>query len=615
MGIFDEQPSSTSTTSSGVQGLQGLGFKLNSDGDYDMENKKLVNVKQGTNNNDVVTKSYLDSEIAKIPSVDTTQFVKKTGKTGATMNGDLILQPQPYPIHGNTDKAISYNTARNIFLSKKEGGSMLQSLDMNNHFITNIKDPVNSDHATNKKYVENQLEKKLDKGADIDMKNKSIINLDLPSNQRDAACVEFVNNRIDDMTQKKFLKVDGTNNMTGNLNLNEKTIINLNTDDKDIKSAANVGYVSSKVHAAKGDVTVGLKTYFDTKIKESHITSSTNKKDVFRYLMENADESSSENNIIVDGIVDFSGSPHNVNKKAYKFKMGKDAQNEYSSRIGFNMFKLPESEYTLAIEFFTPSTTNLSVSVVSTSLNIGQQSTKLFVNYSRSIVHLHKWSITPPEYIYIDMHCQGTASSSTQGVGYLIVYGVKGSQSNVDSDVYDTAYVVENGKMVMQTDLSLNGYKLSGSVHYIHGYLNTKNGNTFLLNGCDKIIIPNHSHILTITVLYFKLKSKYKPISLKIKHSDHLTQSITYTSTQSTKSQTININLVLAFGHLAVELGSVVKNQELLMLIEYTECHKHFFIHHISQCGYPSDWSMECFLEYIIPKEISVEVSDEKHNE
>ena len=550
----------------GSRGLPGIGFKLDANNDYDMQNKKLVNVKQGTNNNDVVTKSQLDSEIAKIPSVDTTQFVKKTG---ATMNGDLILQPQPYPIHGNTDKAISYNTARNIFLSKKEGGSMLQSLDMNNHFITNIKDPVNSDHGVNKKYVENQLEKKLDKGADIDMKNKSIINLDLPSNQRDAACVEFVNNRIDDMTQKKFLKVDGTNNMTGNLNLNEKTIINLNTDDKDIKSAANVGYVSSKVHAAKGDVTVGLKTYFDTKIKESHITSSTNKKDVFRYLMENADESSSENNIIVDGIVDFSGSLHNVNKKAYKFKMGKDAQNEYSSRIGFNMFKLPEGEYTLAIEFFPPSTTNLSVSVVSTSLNIGQQSTKLFVNYSRSIVHLHKWSITPPEYIYIDMHCQGTASSSTQGVSYLIVYGVKGSQSNVDSDVYDTAYVVENGKMVMQTDLSLNGYKLSGSVHYIHGYLNTKNGNTFLLNGWDKIIIPNHSHILTITVLYFKLKSKYKPISLKIKHSDHLTQSITYTSTQSTKSQTININLVLAFGHLAVELGSVVKNQELLMSIEY----------------------------------------------
>ena len=70
-------------------------------------------------------------------------------------------------------------------------------------------------------------------------------------------------------------------------------------------------------------------------------------------------------------------------------------------------------------------------------------------------------------------------------------------------------------------------------------------------------------------MLYFKVKSNYKPISLKVKHSDHLTQSITYTSTQSTKSQTININLVLAFGHMGVELASVMKNQELLMLIEY----------------------------------------------
>jgi len=41
----------------------------------------------------------------------------------------------------------------------------------------------------------------------------------------------------------------------------------------------------------------------------------------------------------------------------------------------------------------------------------------------------------------------------------------------------------------MQTDLSLNGHTLSGSVHYINGILNTKNGNRFLLNGFDKILI------------------------------------------------------------------------------------------------------------------------------
>ena len=572
----------------GSRGLPGIGFKLDANNDYDMQNKKLVNVKQGTNNNDVVTKQYLDSEISKIPSIDTSKFVAISGDT---MTGSLIVPKDNYPVHGDLNKVISYESQREIFLSKKEGGRMEQPINMNNNFITNVKDPTQADQATNKKYVENQLEKKLDKGSDIDMKNNSIINLDLPSNQRDAACVEFVNNRIDDMTQKKFLKVDGTNNMTGNLNLNEKTIINLNTDDKDIKSAANVGYVSSKVRTAKGDVTVGLKTYFDTKIKESHITSSTNKKDVFRYLMENADESSSENNIIVDGIVDFSGSPHNVNKKAYKFKMGKDAQNEYSSRIGFNMFKLPEGEYTLAIEFFPPSTTNLSVSVVSTSLNIGQQSTKLFVNYSRSIVHLHKWSITPPEYIYIDMHCQGTASSSTQGVGYLIVYGVKGSQSNVDSDVYDTAYVVENGKMVMQTDLSLNGHQLRSSIHHINGFLNSTKGNkNFVLNGAEIMSLPGEAILKNIDIYCTRpitssgshvTVHRHKKISLKLKTSlrnfftGTLSSSRNFTSKKSGWYQTINLNSfqMPSSGILAFELNmndDIWKSYNAIILrIEY----------------------------------------------
>ena len=549
-----------STAVRGVRGLPGIGFKLDANNDYDMQNKKLVNVKQGTNNNDVVTKSQLDSEIAKIPSADTTQFVKKTG---ATMSGDLILQPQPYPIHGNTNKAISYNTARNIFLSKKEGGSMLQSLDMNNHFITNIKDPwpVNSDHGVNKKYVDNQLVKKLDKGSDIDMKNKSITNLKFPSNQKDATSVEFVNKRLSE-TQKKFLKVDGTNNMTGNLNLNNNKIINLQTDSKNSKSAVNVELMENEI--------TDLRNLVTQKIHESQIINSGQKKDAFRYLMENDDESSSELNIQVLGIVDFSNSPHQINKKAYQLKLlfQKSSPNQYQSRLGFNLYKLPVGYYTLVVEWFPPEMSELSVAVQGTTISISNYATKTFENYTKTVINFHRWGSSPPQFIYIDLH--GTVTfPSLLTIGHLIVYGVKETISNVDSSVYDTAFVIENGKLVMETDLSLNGHNLRGSIHYINGILNTKNGNTFLLNGCDKIIIPNHSHILTITVLYFKLKRRYTPISLKIKHSDHLTQSITYTSTQSTKLQKININLVLAFGHMGVELASVIKNVELLLLIEY----------------------------------------------
>ena len=529
----------------GSRGLPGIGFKLDANNDYDMQNKKLVNVKQGTNNNDVVTKSQLDSEIAKIPSVDTTQFVKKTG---ATMNRDLILQPQPYPIHGNTDKAISYNTARNIFLSKKEGGSMLQSLDMNNHFITNIKDPVNSDHGVNKKYVDNQLAKKLDKDTTIDMKDNAITNVKFPVNQKDVATVEYITQRITN-SQKNYLKLDGTTSMSGDLNLNNNKIINLQTDSKNSKSAVNVELMENEI--------TDLRNLVTQKIHESQIINSGQKKDAFRYLMENDDESSSELNIQVLGIVDFSNSPHQINKKAYQLKLlfQKSSPNQYQSRLGFNLYKLPVGYYTLVVEWFPPEMSELSVAVQGTTISISNYATKTFENHTKTVINFHRWGSSPPQFIYLNLH--GTVTfQSLLTIGHLIVYGVKETISNVDPSVYDTAFVIENGKLVMETDLSLNGHRLRGSAHYINGILNTKNGNTFLLNGCDKIIIPNHSHILTITVLYFKVKRRYTPISLKVKHSDHLTQSITYTSTKATRTQAISINLILAFGHLAVELSS-----------------------------------------------------------
>ena len=255
-----------------------------------------------------------------------------------------------------------------------------------------------------------------------------------------------------------MLQVSSTRNLdkAADIDMKNKKITALTTGAADVQSATNISHVKNEVNLSATNIVTTLTDRFDRKINQSHISSSTNEKDVFRYLMEDADEYSSEHDIIVDGIIEFSGSPHNVNEKAYSFKMGKGPQNQYSSRIGLNMLKLPEGEYTLAIEFFPPSMTNLRVDVVSSSLNIGQQATKLFPNYSRSIVHLHKWKITPPEYIYIDLKCQGTASSDAQGTGYLIVYGIKGSQNDVDSAVYDTAYIVENSKMVMQTGLDMN---------------------------------------------------------------------------------------------------------------------------------------------------------------
>ena len=547
----------------GSRGLPGIGFKLDANNDYDMQNKKLVNVKQGTNNNDVVTKSQLDSEIAKIPSVDTSKFMLKTGDT---MTGSLVVPKDNYPVQGYLNKVISYETQREIFLSKEEGGLMKQSINMNNNFITNVKDPVNSDHCVNKKYVENQLEKKLDKGSDIDMKNNSIINLDLPLNQRDAACVEFVNNRIDDMTQKKFLKVDGTNNMTGNLNLNNNKIINLQTDYRDSKSAVNVDFVQEEIKDLRNLVT--------QKIRESQINNSGQKRDAFRYLMEDTDESSSENNIEVLGIVDFPNSPHQINKKAYQLKLlfEKSSPFQYRSRLGFNLYKLPVGYYTMVVEWFPPEMNEISVTAQGTTISISDETTKTFEKYTKTVIHFHRWGSSPPQFIYLDLH--GTVSrQSLLTIGHLIVYGVKETISNVDPSVYDTAFVIENGKMVMETDLSLNGHQLRSSIHHINGFLNSTKGNkNFVLNGAEIMSLPGEAILKNIDIYCTRpitsssshvTVHRHKKISLKLKTSlrnfftGTLSSSRNFTSKKSGWYQTINPNSfqMPSSGILAFELN------------------------------------------------------------
>ena len=237
-----------------------------------------------------------------------------------------------------------------------------------------------------------------------------------------------------------------------------------------------------------------LRDLVSQSIHESHITSSAQKRDAFRYLMEVTDESSSENNINVLGVNDFPESPHQINKNAYTLKLlfEKDSPNQYRSRIGFNLQPLPVGYYTMVVEWFPPEMNELSVTPQATTISISNYTTKTFEKYTKTVIHFHRWGSSPPQYLYLDLH--GTVRNpSLMTIGHLIVYGVKETISNVDPSVYDTAFVIENGQMVMQTDLSLNGHNLSGSVHRINGFVDTKQGFRFLLNGCDEIIMNQNN--------------------------------------------------------------------------------------------------------------------------
>ena len=128
------------------------------------------------------------------------------------------------------------------------------------------------------------------------------------------------------------------------------------------------------------------------------------------------------------------------------------------------MYKLPQGEFTLVIGFVPPVKDQVTVSVVSTSLNIGQEATRPFSKYSRPIIHLHKYDGTPPEYFYVDLKCQGIANSPSQRHGHLIVYGIEGKQNHVSSDVFDELYYVENSKLTLQAAVEFQTANFNGNV-------------------------------------------------------------------------------------------------------------------------------------------------------
>ena len=250
--------------------------------------------------------------------------------------------------------------------------------------------------------------------------------------------------------------------MTGNLNMDGNKIQNLEETSSD-KDAAHKKYVD-----------------------ESHIRPSGYYTNSFRYLMEDIDESSSENNIEVIAIGSYAASIHQINKNAYQLSLIKDSgTNNYRSRIGFNLGSLSIGYYTFVCEFLPIIMSNVIVTTLGTTISINSQSTKTFPTYTKTLVQFHRWNSTPPQFIYLDIH--GSASNSNSRVlAYMIVYGIEGYHPNVPTSIFDEAYTLQNGRMEMQTDLDLHGQRLlnngqgglsfdSGGIISLHDNLSTNN--------------------------------------------------------------------------------------------------------------------------------------------
>ena len=211
-----------------------MGFNLTSDGDYDMVNKKLRNVGAPNSNNDAATKKYVDDN-----SSGSLLSSKLTVDSNIDMNHKRMYNL--YPPQDNNDSAVKFYVDAK-FLQVSGSNSMIGNLNMNSKKIVNVNAPTNQNDASNKKYVDDTVAaNKVDVSpyfkkdgsqkmtGNIDMNNNRIYNLPTPTGGKQPTPLAF--------TDFKYLHVAGTNKMTNNLDMDNKGIIHLKPPASDTDAA------------------------------------------------------------------------------------------------------------------------------------------------------------------------------------------------------------------------------------------------------------------------------------------------------------------------------------------------------------------------------------------
>ena len=588
-GLLSDQ--SYQTANKYVQrGLPGVGFKLTVMGDYDMQNKKLTNVKSGTDSNDAVNKSQLDattnllhgsragdvvndkaviysntgavhanslyiedppnqgnsnevrimtehqsypnihlnipdlhnfdghggrpkSELM-VTSVEQTVTGKKVFEnievhdptsnnqaanksyadtklslTGGTMTGDLILPHHNYPIPGNTNKVINYESQREIFLSRQESFPMEADINMNNNFIQNVATPTSSHQGVNKGYCDYNFLNRQKGGVimgPLSMNQNDLTGIpDTPKFGYSAVNKNYVDAKIPSVDSTQFVKKAG-DRMNGDLDMDSHFVKNVGINLSDDSTVVPRSYVDSFANSAihnplerdlyasnfqikqlkiPTDVQDAInKKYFDEELLKSHLLPS-HIENAFKYLSDQ-DESSSERNIIVNGIQDFNGSPHK-NKKAYDIDLiyTSGTQN-YDSKIGINLYPLPVGKFTIIMEYYFPEDINISLLAEASTAIINKQTITNSPSYKKQLVQINQQTKDTPDYLFFTIRGSGTTATNPEG--YLIFYGVKEWVDTVPSEIYDHVletgmFKYDNGNMKMYNDIDMNNHNIINS--------------------------------------------------------------------------------------------------------------------------------------------------------
>ena len=431
----------------GQRGLPGVGFKLDANGDYDIENKKLTNVKNGDMDHDVMVKSQIEGYVNN-------NFLNRL--TGGQIGGDLDMR-------GHSIKYLKYDTDDSAAARVAELNSKADKSDLDDYF---------------------KLDGTKAMTGNLNMNNNRIHKLPDPQLADEPVTRKFLT-QTNTLFYNIFLDLDGNAQMRGNIKMNNNHITGLTNPPNGDDEATNKKYVNDVISKAN--------------IKPSHTP-----KNVFKYLMNDVNEWSTEYNVKVENFSNLAESPHSWDKRVLNITPVKDGRN-YRFRLGLQMFPMKTNEtYSLIVEFYNrdyKTWQRQETYVNGTGLWVKSSNTTKFQHrygssgdlyYSKTLIKFKKTSSSAPIFVYFTIHFDdkggdmNTYPKDFKNQVYIVAYGIVGETDHVDSEVYDAheAFEIEKTKMKMLVPLDMNGKQL------MNVNLDLKFGNIFKIENC--FIHDNH---------------------------------------------------------------------------------------------------------------------------
>ena len=472
--------------------------------DGDAANKNYVdteNAKQDIAIADKANKSYVDGEIAKV-HIDTTPLLPRNGSRSMfgdlDMDGNHILSVENLDDYKDTDsyeyrvkdlKSVVNKEYLNENFLKKVDKDGIEYYDLKQIVIKNSApyDDGSYDNNTlvSKAFVDAEISKlpkpdtdvlkldgskamtgNLDMGGNIIKNIKHFVEDDSSQEASDAQRNQVIDfgyfkdergelKRIINSVSSEALNRKNPDPMENNIDMANHSIINIKEpEDHQATYAANVKFVNDTI---------------EKKIQESEERSiqSVQQENVFKKVMTDNLFKQDDDRIEFISTINYN-LLHRINHLTYLFRIKKDPPESYNGRLSIDLRYLPTGTYTMVFEMkFFPQIDHDKVSVNAVSSSLNQVSTKTRVikfdygYYSRSIINFQKLFTNPGiDDLDIDLHLslKDTVSPKPDKTSInVIVYGVKGTHSDIPIQTWDKLCDINNGTLEFEIPINMNG--------------------------------------------------------------------------------------------------------------------------------------------------------------